>query len=279
MNSKRFKGKLKKQGPVSNFQQLKTEYADKYQIRLKEEKDINGIKKAGVLAINLLDYIEKQLRPGITTNYINSLVAEFTKKNNAIAAPLNYHGFPKSVCTSINDVICHGIPDDTILKDGDIVNIDVTPIVDGYYADCNKTFFIGNPGKDAKKIVSVARESLRVAIREAKPGKKVGDIGYAIQKYAEGKGCSVVREYVGHGVGNDFHEPPQIPHTGKKGCGIPLVPGMVFTIEPMINLGKHYLHVLPDQWTVVTNDGSLSAQFEQTLVITKNGYEILTPFD
>lgn len=279
MNYKKLKRRLKKSWHSYDFEKTKSQYATLYKIRLKERKDIIGIQKAGRLAVDILNHVEEHIKPGITTNYINSLVEEFTKKNNAIPAPLNYNGFPKSVCTSINNVICHGIPDDTVLKDGDIVNVDVTPILEGYYADTSKTFFVGSPGKDAKKIVSVARECLQRGILMIKPTNRIGDIGYAIQRYAEGEGCSVVREYVGHGVGFEFHEPPQIPHFGKKGQGIPLVPGMVFTIEPMINLGKHNLHVLSDNWTVVTDDGSLSAQFEHTVLVTNNGFEILTPFD
>lgn len=279
MNYKKLKRRLKKPWSSHDFDKIKAQYATHYNIMLKNEKDIIGMKKAGRLAVDLLNHVEEHIKPGITTNYINSLVEEFTKKNHAISAPLNYNGFPKSVCTSINDVICHGIPDDTVLDDGDIVNVDVTPILEGYYADTNKTFFVGSPGKEAKKIVSVARECLQLGILQVKPKNRIGDIGYAIQKYAEGQGCSVVREYVGHGVGFEFHEPPQIPHFGKKGQGIPFVAGMVFTIEPMINIGKHNLHVLSDNWTVLTDDGSLSAQFEQTILVTNNGFEILTPFD
>ena len=279
MNYKKLKRRLKKPWHMYNFEKIKSRYATLYNIKLKEKKDITGIKKAGKLAVDTLNYVEEQIRPGITTNYINSLVEEFTKKNNAISAPLHYNGFPKSVCTSINHVICHGIPDDTVLHDGDIVNVDVTPIVDGYYADTSKTFFVGSPGKDAEKIVAVAEECLHRGILMVKPKNRIGDIGYAIQSYAEGQGCSVVREYVGHGVGFTFHESPQIPHFGKKGYGITLVPGMVFTIEPMINLGKRNLHVLSDNWTVVTDDGSLSAQFEHTVLVTNDGFEILTPFD
>ena len=279
MNYKKLKRRLKKSWLSYDFEKIKSQYATLYDISLKEEKDIIGIQKAGRLAVDILNHVEEHIKPGITTNYIDSLVQEFTKKNNAISAPLNYNGFPKSVCTSINNVICHGIPDETVLEDGDIVNVDVTPILGGYYADTNKTFFVGSPDKDAKKIVAVARESLQRAILMVKPKNRIGDIGYAIQRYAEGQGCSVVREYVGHGVGFEFHESPQIPHFGKKGQGIPFVPGMVFTIEPMVNLGKHNLHVLSDNWTVVTDDGSLSAQFEQTMVVTNNGFEILTPFD
>jgi len=279
MSYKKLKRRLKKSWSSYDFDKVKIQYNTLYNIRLKEKKDIVGMQKAGRVAVDLLNHVEEHIKPGITTNYINSLVEEFSKKNNAISAPLNYNDFPKSVCTSINDVICHGIPADTILNDGDIVNVDVTPILDGYYADTSKTFFVGSPGKDAKKIVSVARECLQRGILMVKPKNRIGDIGYAIQRYAEGQGCSVVREYVGHGVGFEFHEPPQIPHFGKKGQGIPFVPGMVFTIEPMINLGKHNLHVLSDNWTVLTDDGSLSAQFEQTILVTNNGFEILTPFD
>ncbi|HOP46863.1 MAG TPA: type I methionyl aminopeptidase [Desulfobacteraceae bacterium] len=258
---------------------IKNLYLKRYQIRLKENPDIEGIKKAGLLAVATLDMIEAEIRPGITTEKINTLVHDFTIDNGGIPAPLNYRGFPKSVCVSVNNVICHGIPGEYILKDGDIVNVDVTPVLKGYYADTNKTFFAGTPGPDAKKIVSVARESLKQGLSMIRPGNTVGDIGWAIQKYAEGEGCSVVREFVGHGVGFDFHEPPQVPHYGRKGEGIALVPGMVFTVEPMINLGKSHLKILEDDWTAVTSDGSLSAQFEQTILVTENGYESLTPFE
>ncbi len=254
-------------------------YFQKYSIRLKEEKDINGIKKAGRLALDTLDLVESQIRPGITSDDINTLVHDFTLKNGAIPAPLNYRGFPKSVCVSVNDVICHGIPKEQVLKDGDIVNVDVTPILNGYYADVNKTFFVGTPGPDAQKIVKVARECLKRGMAAIRPGNSIGDIGWAIQTYAEGQACSVVREFVGHGVGFEFHEPPQVPHYGRKGEGIILIPGMVFTIEPMINLGKKALNILDDNWTAVTRDGSLSAQFEQTILVTENGFKSLTPFD
>jgi methionyl aminopeptidase len=279
MNYKKLKRKLKKANSSNDFQVLKAQYEAEHKIRLKGPEDIAGIKKAGRLAVDILNRAEALIKPGITTNDINALVEEITRENNAQSAPLNYHGFPKSVCTSINSVICHGIPDDTVLKDGDIVNVDVTPIVDSYYADASKTFFVGTSGKDARKVVSVARECLRRGINQAVPGNKIGDIGYAIQRYAEGQGCSVVREYVGHGVGFEFHEAPQVPHYGQKNYGITLVPGMVFTIEPMINLGKRNLHILSDNWTVLTDDGSLSAQFEQTVLITDMGFEILTPYD
>jgi methionyl aminopeptidase len=258
---------------------LKAEYAKKYRIRIKEAQDIENIRKAGRLAIDTLDMVEPEIRPGIATDSINTMVHEFTLKHGAVPAPLNYRGYPKSVCISVNEVICHGIPGERILKDGDIVNIDVTPILNGYYADANKTFFVGTPGDDAKKIVHVAKKSLLKGMLMVKPGNTIGDIGWAIQKYAERNGCSVVREFVGHGVGFEFHEPPQIPHYGVRREGIPLISGMVFTIEPMINLGKKELFVLDDKWTAVTKDGSLSAQFEQTIIVTDTGFESLTPFE
>ena len=254
-------------------------YRKRYGIRLKDPIQIEGIRRAGILAIQTLDLVEPEIRPGIATDELNRIVHDYTIKNGAVPAPLNYRGYPKSVCISVNDVICHGIPGKKVLKDGDIVNVDVTPILNGFYADANKTFFVGDPGDDAKKIVNVARECLKRGMNAVRPGNKVGDIGWAIQQYAEAQGCSVVREFVGHGVGIEFHEPPQIPHYGRKGEGIPLVPGMVFTIEPMINLGKKDLRVLDDEWTAVTLDGSLSGQFEQTILVTETGFESLTPFD
>lgn len=258
---------------------LKTQYFKKHKIQIKESKDIEGIKKAGQLALATLDMVEAEIKPGMATEEINTLVHEFTISKNAVPAPLNYRGFPKSVCVSINEVICHGIPGDQILKEGDIVNVDVTPILNGYYADVSKTFFVGTPGSKARKIVRVAKESLKKGLSMVQSGHTVGDIGWAIQTYAEREGCSVVREFVGHGVGLEFHEPPQIPHYGRKGTGTRLVPGMVFTVEPMINLGGKSLRVLDDNWTAVTVDGSLSAQFEQTVLVTETGYESLTPFD
>jgi methionyl aminopeptidase len=260
-------------------QNLKKTYLAKYDIQLKDAKDIDAMRRAGKIAVDTLKMVEPYIKPGVKTDDINTLVHEFTIKHGAIPAPLNYRGYPKSVCISINEVICHGIPGDRLLTDGDIVNIDVTPILDGYYADTSKTFFVGTPSDGAKKIVNVARESLKAGISMCRPGNRIGDIGWAVQKYAEGRACSVVREFVGHGIGTDFHEAPQIPHYGVQGRGLLLVPGMVFTIEPMINLGKKELHILPDRWTAVTNDGSLSAQFEQTILITENGYESLTPYD
>jgi len=253
-------------------------YLQKHGIRLKETKDIDGIRKAGRLAIETLDMVEASIRIGMTTDDINTLVHDYTIKKGAKPAPLGYRGFPKSVCVSVNEVICHGIPGDRILKEGDIVNVDVTPILDGYYADANKTFFVGKSDPAAQKIVNVARECLNKGITMVTPGNRIGDIGFAIQSFAEKEGCSVVREFVGHGVGFDFHEPPQVPHHGNRGEGIKLVPGMVFTIEPMINLGTKNLKILDDGWTAVTLDGALSAQFEQTVMVTEKGCESLTPF-
>lgn len=261
-------------------EKLRKRFADarRYNIRLKQKADIEGIRKAGRLVVDTLQLVEADIRPGLKTDEINTRVHEFTIRHHAVPAPLNYRGFPKSVCVSVNEVICHGIPGERVLKDGDIVNVDVTTILNGYYADANRTFFVGSPGPDARKIVSVASECLRKGMAMVKPGNTIGDIGWAIQKHAEGEGCSVVREFVGHGVGFDFHEPPQVPHFGRKGTGPVLIPGMVFTIEPMINLGKKDLYVLEDGWTAVTRDGSLSAQFEQTILVTEKGFESLTPF-
>jgi methionyl aminopeptidase len=258
---------------------VKRLYAERYRIRLKESPDVEGIKKAGRLVVDTLDLAESHIRAGIKTDEINSLVHDYTVEHGATPAPLNYRGYPKSVCVSVNEVICHGIPGDRVLKNGDIANVDVTSILNGYYADASKTFFVGKPGAGAKKIVAVAGKSLLFGLQQVRPGNTIGDIGWAIQQYAEGEGCSVVREFVGHGVGFDFHEPPQIPHYGRKGEGIPLVPGMVFTVEPMINLGRKELHILDDDWTAVTEDKSLSAQFEQTVLVTETGYESLTPYD
>lgn len=254
-------------------------YADKYNIRLKSQKDIEQIRVCGKLVVETLDLVEAAIEPGVTTDELNTLAHDFAVKNGATPAPLNYRGFPKSICTSVNEVICHGIPGELELKDGDIVNVDVTHNLNGYYADANKTFFVGEPGPEAKKIVSVAAQSLKASLEMLKPGNHIGDIGWAIQRYAEGEGCSVVREFVGHGVGFEFHEPPQVPHYGKRGKGIMLVPNMVFTVEPMINLGKADLFIADDNWTAITADRKLSAQFEQTFVITEDGFESLTPFE
>ncbi len=253
-------------------------HPQKAKIRLKSAADVTGIRRAGQLVLATLELVKDHLQSGITTDNINKLVHEFTIKNKATPAPLNYRGYPKSVCVSVNEEICHGIPGPRVLKDGDIVNVDVTTILNGYYADANQTFFVGPPGPDARKIVAVAHQSLKKGMAMVRPGHTLGDIGWAIQTYAESQGCSVVREFVGHGVGFDFHEPPQVPHFGRRGEGVRLVPGMVFTIEPMINLGSHELIVLDDKWTAVTKDRSLSAQFEQTILVTEDGHQSLTPY-
>ncbi len=254
-------------------------YARKYDIHLKTPEQVAGIRKTGRLVLDTIDLLETHIRPGVTTNTLNDLAHQLAMEHGAIPAPLNYRGFPKSICTSVNEVICHGIPDDTPLKDGDIINVDITHILDGYYADASKTFFVGRPSADAEKIVGVAAQCLKEAMGMLAPGNTIGDIGWAIQTYAQSQGCSVVREFVGHGIGRKFHEPPQVPHYGKKGEGIALVPGMVFTVEPMINLGRAELFIAKDNWTAITRDHSLSAQFEQTFLITDDGYESLTPFE
>ncbi len=254
-------------------------YAQRYKIRLKKQADILGIRKAGQLVLETFEQITNRIRPGTKTDDINTIVHEFTVKNGARPAPLNYRGFPKSVCVSVNEVVCHGIPGSRVLEDGDIVNIDITSVLDGYYADANQTFFVGSPRPEAAKIVGVAKECLKRGMSMVQPGNTIGDIGWAIQTYAEGEGCSVVRDFVGHGVGFEFHEAPQVPHFGQRGQGIRLIPGTVFTIEPMINLGGHELKILDDNWTAVTKDKSLSAQFEQTILVTQSGYESLTPYN
>ncbi|NOY69358.1 MAG: methionyl aminopeptidase [Deltaproteobacteria bacterium] len=270
---------LNKASETSGMEYMKKKYLKKFGIHLNDKKAIEGIRVAGRLVIETLDLVEKMIAPGITTDEINTVVHSFAVEHDAIPAPLNYKGFPKSVCTSVNDVICHGIPDDRILVDGDIINVDVTHIYKGFYADASKTYFVGTPGENAKKIVDVSATCLKKAMSMLEPAKTIGDIGWAIQQYAQGRGCSVVREFVGHGVGKEFHEPPQVPHYGKKGAGIPLVPGMVFTVEPMINLGRAELFIEKDGWTAVTADHCLSAQFEQTFLITEHGYESLTPYE
>jgi methionyl aminopeptidase len=260
------------------MENLKEKYYRKHGIRFKEEADVEGIRRSGDLVIRTLDMVQEVIAPGISTEHINTLVHDFTVRNGARPAPLGYNGFPKSVCVSVNEVICHGIPDERVLQEGDIVNVDVTSELNGYYADASKTFCVGEVSPEAESLVQIALISLRKGMEQVRPGATVGDIGWAIQTYAEARGCSVVREMVGHGVGFEFHEPPQIPHVGSKGAGLELVPGMVFTIEPMINLGGRELTILQDKWTAVTRDSSLSAQFEQTVLVTEKGCESLTPY-
>ncbi len=249
-------------------------------IKTHNEEDFAHMRRAGKLAAQVLDFITPHVKIGVTTGALDKLCADFTKDNNAISAPLNYRGFPKSICTSINHVVCHGIPDDNKkLNDGDIVNIDVTVILDGWYGDTSRMFFVGEktPIK-AKKLVDVTYKCLMKAIEIVKPGATLGDIGHVIQSYAETKAnrYSVVRDFCGHGIGRVFHDSPSVVHYGEKGKGVVLREGMFFTIEPMINIGKYEVKILNDGWTAVTKDKSLSAQFEHTIGVTKNGYEIFT---
>ena len=246
---------------------------------IKTAEQIEGIRRAGVLNTAVLDEVEKNIRPGMSTEEINTIVHEFTVSNGGIPAPLNYEGFPKSVCTSVNEVVCHGIPsEDEILEVGDIVNVDVTTILDGYFADASRMLVIGGKTTPKKqKLVDVAKECLEIGMETAKPYCFVGDLGYEIAKHAHKNGFSVVRDLCGHGVGLEFHEDPDIVHYGKRGKGMLLVPGMVFTIEPMINMGDWRVFVdEQDGWTVVSEDELPSAQWEHTFVMTDHGLEILT---
>ena len=244
---------------------------------IKTKEDIEGIKKAALINTAVLDLVEKEIHVGMSTEEINTLVHNKTIEMGGIPAPLGYEGFPKSVCTSINDDVCHGIPDSNMfLKDGVIINVDCTTILDGYYADASRMFLIGNVSDEAKRLVEVAKESIDLVVKNLKPYSQVGDLGYMISKYCHNNGYTVVREVGGHGVGNDFHEEPFIAHVGKKGEGMVLAPGMVFTIEPMVNEGARqvYLDAI-NNWTIYTADGSLSAQWEYTVLMTDDGLEIL----
>ncbi len=234
---------------------------------------------AGRLAAQTLDMITKYIKPGISTSRIDQLCYEFIKDNKGFSAPLYYRGFKKSLCTSLNHVVCHGIPSDRILDDGDILNVDVTAIVDNFYGDTSRMFCLGKTSVKANNLINTTYEAMMKAINILKPGIKLGDIGNEIQSYAEDKGFSVVRDFCGHGISNVFHEYPNILHYGKKDTGIKLESGMTFTIEPMINSGKSDVKILEDGWTAVTKDKSLSAQFEHTVGITENGYEIFTKSD
>lgn len=246
-------------------------------VSIKTAEEIEKMRVAGKLAADVLTMIEPHVQAGITTEELNQICHDYIiNEQQAIPAPLNYHGFPRSICTSVNHVICHGIPSDKKLKDGDIINIDITVIKDGYHGDTSKMFQIGKTSILAQRLCRVARESMFVGIEMVKPGIRLGDIGHAIQTYAEKENFSVVREYCGHGIGQVFHEDPQVLHYGTPDTGLELKAGMTFTIEPMINAGKRHVRQLPDGWTVVTKDRSLSAQWEHTILVTDNGYEILT---
>ena len=247
-------------------------------VTIKTPEDIAKMREAGRLAAEVLEMIGEHVRPGVTTEELDRLCHDhIVNEQDAIPACLGYRGFPKSVCTSVNHVICHGIPSDKkALKKGDIINIDVTVIKDGWHGDTSKMFYVGEPSVLARRLVETTRECMLTGIRMVKPGVRLGDIGHAIQKHAEAERFSVVREYCGHGIGQVFHEEPQVLHYGKPGTGLELQEGMVFTIEPMINAGKAQNKVLPDGWTVVTKDRKLSAQWEHTLAVTADGYEVLT---
>lgn len=247
-------------------------------IEILNDKELVGMRAACKLAALMLSEVGKIVKPGISTQDIDDEVVRLAKLHNATNGPLNYHGFPKSVCTSVNEVVCHGIPaKNKILKDGDIINIDVSPVLNGFYGDTSKMFLLGNPSAKAKKLVEVTYQCLWAGIKEVAPNKRVGDIGAAIQELAESHGFSVVRDFVGHGIGKVFHHPSlQIPHFGKRGTGRRLVEGMIFTIEPMINEGDWRVEVLSDQWTAVTKDRKLSAQFEHTVRVSADGVEVLT---
>ncbi len=246
-------------------------------IHIKTPDEIEKMRVAGRLAAEVLEMIVPHVRPGVTTNELNRLCHDYiVNVQRAVPAPLNYHGFPKSICTSVNHQVCHGIPSDKRLKNGDIVNVDVTVIKDGYHGDTSRMFFVGEPSVLARRLVRVAYECLWIGIRMVKPGVRLGDIGHAIQRHAEAQGFSIVREYCGHGIGREFHEEPQVLHYGKPGTGVMLEPGMTFTIEPMVNAGKRQVKLLKDGWTVVTKDHSLSAQWEHTLLVTEDGHEVLT---
>lgn len=251
----------------------------KSNIAIKTPKQIAGIARASRLTSEILTALEGIIAPGITTEEINSFVHDYTVRNGATPAPLNYKGFPKSVCTSLNNVICHGIPADEECVEGDILNVDVTCILDGYFGDSNRMYHIGDVHAEDIRLIEETKTCLDLGIEAAQPGHRFGDIGYAIQRHAEACGFSVVREYTGHGIGLQFHEDPQVLHYGRPGSGEQILPGMVFTIEPMINAGSHRVAHLDDGWTALTQDGSMSAQWEHTIVITESGPEILTaPF-
>ncbi len=245
-------------------------------IKLHDAAGFAGMRKAGQLAAAALDMLTEHVKPGVTTERLDDLVLAFAADHGAVPAPLNYRGFPKAICTSVNHVVCHGIPGPKPLKDGDIVNIDVTLIVDGWHGDTSRMYPVGVIKRAPERLIEVTYEALMRGVAAARPGGMTGDIGAAIQSYAEAERCSVVREFCGHGLGRQFHDRPNILHYGKRGDGVPMKPGMFFTIEPMINLGKAAVKVLPDGWTAVTRDRQLSAQFEHTVGITENGCEVFT---
>jgi methionyl aminopeptidase len=246
-------------------------------VQIKTPEAIERMRVAGRLAADVLDMIGPHVQPGITTDELDAICHDYiTRVQEAVPAPLNYRGFPRSICTSVNHQVCHGIPGNKRLKRGDIVNVDITVIKDGYHGDTSKMFFVGEASVLARRLVNLTREAMFQGIRAVRPGATLGDVGHAIQRFVESQGYSVVREYCGHGIGREFHEDPQVLHYGKPGEGLTLLPGMCFTVEPMVNAGKRFIKLLPDGWTVVTKDRSLSAQWEHTILVTEDGHEILT---
>jgi methionyl aminopeptidase len=246
-------------------------------VHIKSASEIEKMRVAGRLAGEVLQMIRPHVQAGVTTDELDRICHDYiVNEQQAIPAPLNYHGFPKSICTSVNHQVCHGIPSDKKLKNGDIVNIDITVIKDDFHGDTSKMFFIGEPPIKAQRVSQIALECMRLGISVVKPGARLGDIGHIIQTHAERNQCSVVREYCGHGIGRGFHEDPQVLHYGKAGTGLVLEPGMIFTIEPMINAGRRDVKLLSDNWTVVTKDHSPSAQWEHTILVTDDGHDILT---
>ena len=249
---------------------------DSHRIRIHGPEDFEGMRKAGRLAAATLDFITPYVQPGITTGELDRLLEQFIRDHGGIPAPLGYRGFPRANCISVNHVVCHGIPGDKRLMNGDILNIDVTPILDGWYGDSSRMYLCGDVSVKAKKLVDVTYDALMIGIAQVKPGATLGDIGHAIQTFAESHRFSVVRDFCGHGLGRVFHEPPSVLHFGNPGTGVVLKEGMIFTIEPMINAGRYDVKILGDGWTAVTKDKSLSAQFEHSIGVTKDGCEIFT---
>ena len=246
-------------------------------VTIKTSQEIEKMWVAGRLAGQVLEMIRPHVQSGITTEELDRICHDYiVNELQSIPAPLNYRGFPKSICTSVNHVVCHGIPGNKKLKNGDAINIDITVIKDEFHGDTSKMFFVGEPAIASQRLARISHECMKIGIDLVKPGIQLGDIGHAIQKHAEANNCSIVREYCGHGIGREFHEDPQVLHYGQPGSGLQLEPGMTFTIEPMVNAGKRYTKLLPDGWTVVTKDHSLSAQWEHTILVTETGHEVLT---
>jgi methionyl aminopeptidase len=244
-------------------------------IKTPAEQDL--MRTVGRLTADVLDMIGEHVKAGVTTAELDQICHRYIiEEQQAIPAPLNYRGFPKSICTSVNHVVCHGIPADKVLRDGDMVNIDITVIKEGFHGDSSRIFFVGKPSVQAERLATMTRDAMWRGIEQVKPGAHLGDIGQSIQKFAEANRYSVVREYCGHGIGRVFHEDPQVLHYGTSGTGVELVEGMIFTIEPMLNAGRRHVKLLRDGWTVVTKDHSLSAQWEHTILVTREGYEVLT---